>query len=190
MDTRSHNQEWISEAKAEELMQEKERREIEERTTTDFDTGILNKRGLMEFGSKLVAQRDRDDLPVSLLMLDVDNMKGLNERYGHQGTNELLKKFAQHLVGMVRAGDVIGRYAGDEFVVVLAAPKHEIPARFHEPFVTEINNMSATISFTAGAIELVLDGRDAKQVLDEGISRADAILMETKGKNKGTVEIR
>ena len=191
----SGEEEWVSEVQAEAMMQERERREIEEKSMKDFDTGIWNSRGLMELGSRLISQRDRQGLPTSVMFIDIDDMKGLNDRFGHPATTELLKQFANHLTKMVRTEDVAARFGGDEFVLVIASDKEDVPARFNEPFTTEVKGVPVTLTFTAGVVEIDMSHGeglqlDAQGKLKQAIEKSDDVLMNAKKQNKGKVEIK
>jgi len=81
-------------------------------------TGLYNRRHLEErLGSELAAS-ERHGRPVSLLMVDVDHFKGINDQHGHVAGDEALKMVAFVLRGAVRKEDVLARYGGEEFVVV------------------------------------------------------------------------
>ncbi|HTL39432.1 MAG TPA: GGDEF domain-containing protein [Methylomirabilota bacterium] len=188
------DEEWVSELKAEQLMQEREQQEIQDKIMKDEATGLFNLKGLMEFGSRLIAERSREHLPVSVVVLDLDNLKKLNERFGHPKVNELLKAFGNHLTKIVREYDVVSRYGGDEFVVVFNAPKEKAGKLLAQPVSVEINGEKIELSFTAGAVDVDFDHGpdmklDAKKKLQDAIETADQILMKSKKENKGTVQM-
>jgi diguanylate cyclase (GGDEF)-like protein len=86
---------------------------------TDDLTGLLNLRGFVLAANRLFAQAVRHGRATSVLMIDADNLKTVNDSYGHAAGNELLKGLAQGIQAELRFTDVAARYGGDEFIVLL-----------------------------------------------------------------------
>lgn len=89
--------------------------------STDELTGALNRRGVHEAVEHQLARRSRLGTPLTVLLLDVDDLRGVNTRGGHAAGDAMLAALAEHVRGRLRAGDVLGRLGGDEFLVVLPA---------------------------------------------------------------------
>jgi len=87
---------------------------------TDPLTGLLNRRAVTEHLTRAAAHARRRGEPVSVLMIDLDRFKEVNDRHGHAAGDRVLCAFAECLRCVVRAEEVCGRWGGDEFVVVLA----------------------------------------------------------------------
>ena len=86
---------------------------------TDELTGLYNPRGFAIAANRLFAQTVRYDRTASVLMIDSDNLKGVNDNYGHDAGNRLLRLVASAIRAELRYTDVCARYGGDEFIVLL-----------------------------------------------------------------------
>jgi diguanylate cyclase (GGDEF)-like protein len=86
---------------------------------TDDLTGLLNLRGFAIAANRLFAQAARHGRPTSVLMIDSDNLKLVNDAHGHAAGNELLRHLALSIQAELRFTDVAARYGGDEFIVLL-----------------------------------------------------------------------
>ena len=96
-------------------------RQAETRASTDGLTGLPNRRYFDEFCA-LLSRRRRAEDSVGVLMIDIDKFKVLNDTYGHQVGDEVLRAVAAAIVGAVREDDVPARYGGEEFAVLLRNP--------------------------------------------------------------------
>ncbi len=92
---------------------------------TDQLTGLLNRRGLEEMAARMMDEEER----VTLFFLDVDNLKQINDTFGHLRGDLTLKNVAQALARAVGPRDVVGRIGGDEFVAVLRSAGDEAQLR-------------------------------------------------------------
>ena len=85
--------------------------------STDALTGILNRRAFMEQLEGEMHRHNRLKQPLSVIMIDLDNFKRINDDYGHQVGDKTLRQVAQELSSKIRKYDFIGRYGGEEFIV-------------------------------------------------------------------------
>jgi diguanylate cyclase (GGDEF)-like protein len=93
--------------------------QVQQQAIADPLTGLYNHRHLYERLEQEMARAKRGRLPVAVLMLDIDNLKLINDTYGHQVGDEALKLLASVLQSSCRTEDIVGRYGGDEFMVIL-----------------------------------------------------------------------
>ena len=90
-------------------------RELQDEASRDFLTGLLNRRGLQTALDSL----RREDLPLAVYLFDLDDLKKTNDTCGHEMGDRLIRNFASLLRSQTRAGDILCRYGGDEFVAIL-----------------------------------------------------------------------
>jgi diguanylate cyclase (GGDEF)-like protein len=118
------------------------KRKIIHLSQTDELTGLLNMRAfnLMLDKELLRAKRFRD--PFIIIMIDVDGLKGINDRYGHAAGTRLIQIVAETLKSSVRESDVVARYGGDEFVILMYRADPEFAGLCAERIRTAVNNTS------------------------------------------------
>ena len=92
---------------------------LQEQAVRDGLTGLYNRRYLDEMLEREVSRARREGIPLSLVMLDIDHFKRVNDTYGHQAGDEVLKILAATLMADIRAEDMACRYGGEEFLILL-----------------------------------------------------------------------
>jgi len=95
--------------------------EAERRAQTDPLTGVLNRRSLIERLDAACARAKARGLPIALLFIDLDHFKTINDTFGHQAGDACLRAIIDPIHAELRQSDVIGRYGGEEFVVILSS---------------------------------------------------------------------
>jgi diguanylate cyclase (GGDEF)-like protein len=94
--------------------------EFDRMSRTDALTGLYNRRHLQERFRQADSAALRHDQQLAVIMMDIDHFKRVNDTEGHQGGDDVLREFARRLQGEVREEDVVGRWGGEEFLVILA----------------------------------------------------------------------
>ena len=92
--------------------------ELETMASSDMLTGLLNRIGLARCASSALQRSRRTQQPLALLMLDLDDFKPINDRYGHAAGDHVLQQIARRIIDQARAGDHCARFGGDEFIVL------------------------------------------------------------------------
>lgn len=162
-------------------------------SVTDGLTGISNRPNMEQVLRSEFERSMRYGAPLSVVLLDVDHFKGVNDTYGHQKGDEILVAFASLLKKFCRANDTAARYGGEEFLMILpqsnAQGAFKIAERVREEmmklnFTGNESNFSVTTS--GGVVEL---DRDFIKNTDELVTMADQALYEAKnsGRNKTVI---
>lgn len=147
---------------------------------SDWLTGLLNRRGLDEEFDR------RAESGGVLIMIDVDDMKRVNDTLGHQAGDEVIMAIAGRLRGCTNAKDAVGRWGGDEFVVVTDATEAQAQAigrRIEaevggQPVQTALGSFTVTLSWGVSAF-------GPQRNVDEALSRADSEMYRNKQDTRG-----
>ena len=159
---------------------------------TDELTGIFNKRAIDIMSERIFKQTVRYGRPLSLLMIDSDSLKTINDSYGHEAGNRLLKLTVQCIQSQLREADIVGRYGGDEFLVLLPETPGSgaagVAARIrHSIEATPLSIREKTVQITVsiGVASYPEHGDDFETVM----KRADQAMYGSKSKGKNQVTI-
>ncbi len=161
--------------------------ELERISTTDFLTDTANRLKMSEDAKKWIEFCKRHNLPLSLIFFDVDDMKNINDKYGHSAGDKLLAGLAKLIQCHLRSSDVLARWGGDEFVLLLPSVSLDnaiILAKRIEISVKEnmiIEGDKITCSF--GVVEM-----KRESTFDELVSEADSLMYIAKQQGKDMVE--
>lgn len=163
---------------------------VQELATMDPLTGVFNRRHFFELARLEVERAARYGRALSLLMLDADHFKQINDRYGHLAGDEVLRTIARRCQQSLREMDIIGRYGGEEFLILLpetaATAALQVAERLGatigaEPVVTEAGEIAARVSIGVASIAAGATG-SVYQLLDE----VDRALYRAKAAGRNT----
>jgi diguanylate cyclase (GGDEF)-like protein len=152
-------------------------------------TGLANRALFRDRLEHAVALHARDLRPISVLFLDLDDFKIVNDTLGHAVGDELLVRVSERLRGCVRSGDTVARLGGDEFALLLEdgadpfAAASRITATFETPFDLGAQQIEATVS--VGVVERI--SSDTPVSADQLLARADTAMYAAKRSGKGRI---
>lgn len=151
--------------------------------TTDELTNISNRRGFTLLAEHSLLACRRENLPASLLFIDLDNFKPINDTFGHSEGDQALITFSNQLKGSFRSSDIVARIGGDEFVVLLTnhliAATEQAVVRLRQ-LLTKVNQESDKgydIAFSHGIVEF---DQDKHHTVDSLLKDGDNLMYTTK----------
>ena len=153
---------------------------------TDSLTGLLNRRALHDEAAALIAQARRQGDPLSLLVIDIDHFKAINDSRGHATGDRALCLLAATLQAALRRGDLAGRWGGEEFCVLLARTAPTDAAAFDARLRTTLAararaELGFDLGFSTGLAQLQAADADLQPL----VQRADAALYAAKAAGRG-----
>ena len=170
---------------------ERARKLIAELAMTDMLTGIYNRRYFMFEAEKEFGKARRYNLPLSIILYDVDRFKSLNDTYGHSAGDEVLRALTGACTRCLRSSDVFARYGGEEFVILLPLTDGGAARRLAERVRKEVEQMPAfhesvrlPVTISLGVAEFL----PSKISFDEMLKEADKRLYAAKTNGRNRVE--
>jgi len=173
---------------------ERQRRAIEEAAHRDGLTGLYTRKAFFELASSLMAKHG--DAPCAAVMADIDHFKAINDTLGHAAGDTTIAHAARLIAGAVRLSDVVGRYGGEEFCILLpnctAAQAGELAARLVQDAAREAvrhrdgETIRYTLSAGYAATDIPSASADPVDALSALLERADQALYRAKreGRNR------
>ena len=154
---------------------------LKEQALKDGLTGLWNRRAVFSMLEKEIYRARRDRFPVTVVMIDLDHFKNINDTFGHPTGDEVLREAAGRLIAVMRPYDFIGRYGGEEFLVVLpSCSSHHGVQRAEEfrcaialrPVITAAGPLAVTCSVGVAAYDDAMPPDDLIHRADEALYRA------------------
>ena len=161
--------------------------ELRHKASHDGLTGLLNLVGFRQHIDRALTNASPGHEQVGLLFIDLNDFKLVNDTFGHEGGDELLRQAATRLRAIGRDGDMVARLGGDEFAIILAdvdrddqvrAAEQRVRAAFVEPFL--LGDLSISIGASVGGVVWPEDGR----TVNELVRRADAAMYRDKADHR------
>lgn len=168
------------------------RRELVRLATQDGLTGLPNRRGTAERATAALNEAMAAQRPLTLAIIDLDHFKAINDRCGHAAGDHVLREFARAGAAELRAGDVLGRWGGEEFLLVMPDTTLDIAVATLERLRAVLGRIDlpaagAGLRLSLSAGLATMDER--AQSLDEMIASADAALYEAKHQGRDLVRV-
>jgi diguanylate cyclase (GGDEF)-like protein len=163
-------------------------KKVEELSVADELTGIANRRRFFEVATRDLAAAARHKRPLTALMVDIDHFKRVNDGYGHATGDDVIRIVASRLRAQVRQTDILGRYGGEEFALLLqdAGPGNDLPERLRaciadEQIETRTGPMAITVSIGLAYLS------EEDENISHFLARADAALYRAKNEGRNRV---
>lgn len=154
---------------------------------TDFLTGILNRRAFYAYITEEIARSRRYQHPFTILYVDIDNFKLINDNFGHSSGDRLLQVVAQTIKHEIRLSDRVARLGGDEFAVLFpetnAIAAKDIVPRLRQTLLMEMKNNQWPITFSIGALTCQQTPPDNEEL----IRLADQLMYTVKNTSKDDI---
>jgi diguanylate cyclase (GGDEF)-like protein len=162
---------------------------LKEQALKDGLTGLWNRRAISAMLEREVCRAQRDGFPITLVMIDLDHFKKINDTYGHLAGDEVLREAACRFVDVMRPYDFAGRYGGEEFLVVLPGCSPHNGMQRAEDFRRAIAQRPIPTAFGPLALtcSVGVAAYDDEMPPDELIHRADEALYRAKGLGRNCV---
>lgn len=176
---------WISERHQYQEFQAK--LELERLSSTDLLTSAVNRYKMEEEAARWMDFCRRHQFPLCLAFLDVDNMKAINDKYGHPTGDSVLSEVAELIRIQLRRSDVIARWGGDEFILLLPNISYRSAIAITERIKNVVREKSTvrgiSVTCSVGVVEM-----KGEETFDSMIEQADILMYRAKGKGKDTVQ--
>jgi diguanylate cyclase (GGDEF)-like protein len=166
-------------------------RELERLTRQDGLTGLFNRNTFVELSNNELKRAKRQGSSTTILLLDLDHFKRINDTWGHPAGDAVLRHVAQTMVNSVRSTDLVGRLGGEEFIVLLPHTSAETGRKIAEKIrqrleVSELRWEGTRISVTA-SIGLSGTSADESREFDSLYTEADKALYLAKQRGRNRV---
>jgi diguanylate cyclase (GGDEF)-like protein len=162
---------------------------VEELSYTDNLTQLSNQRYFLKRLSEEIDRAKRYNRSLALIIFDLDELKSINDNYGHLAGDAVLKRLGQILKRSIRAIDIIARYGGDEFCVIMPEADRATCRRFMERLREKISGANFSVDDSGGEYRCTISQGGAVfpehgERVEELIRSADQALLTAKGRGR------
>lgn len=175
------------------MASERLQRELDHQASHDPLTGALNRRALSMLAEKEVARSRRNGQPLSVLMMDLDHFKAINDHLGHRGGDEILCRFVSASHRVLRTEDVFCRFGGEEFLALLPGIASEqalaIAERIRNAYRSEIEDITALSPPFDFTVSIGISQFQPEEEIEDVIRRADIALYQAKANGRNRCEL-
>jgi diguanylate cyclase (GGDEF)-like protein len=155
---------------------------------TDFLTGALNRRAFYEMANLELTRLKRSQRPFTMIYMDIDDFKAVNDRRGHDTGDQLLKLVAETLAGHIRPFDSVGRLGGDEFAILMPETNQRaarsIAPRLQNTLLTKMRENDYPVTFSMGTLTYIA----APETIEQVLKLTDLLLYRVKKAGKNAIE--
>lgn len=169
---------------------QRSRKEEQLAARTDFITGAVNARYFNELLQMEISRMRRYPHPVTLVYMDVDNFKLVNDLFGHKIGDEVLRSIVNELRTQLRCTDTIARLGGDEFVMLLPSTRQPearlVVSKVYTNLLVKMRQRNWPVTFSMGVVTCEFSPYSAEQL----INMADELMYEVKNSTKNNIRFR
>lgn len=163
-------------------------RTLQFQATHDSLTGLLNRRAIVEILQKELARAQREREAVSVILVDIDHFKKINDTQGHPAGDAVLCQLSQIMTSSVRSYDSVGRYGGEEFLIVLPGCPSELATERAEQVRLRLGEPSSDPSKNRITVSMGVAAAHGPIKMEKLLSRADDALYRAKRNGRNRVE--
>ena len=157
---------------------------------TDYLTGLANTRWFLELTELELRRARRYTHPITIVFLDLDGFKNVNDTLGHQAGDKVLRDTAGCLLSVVRDTDVVARFGGDEFLILMPetadSAVHAVIDRLQSELAKLLINEHQSLSFSAGVVTF----NEPPEKADDLLRHADMLMYDAKTTGKNSIKYR